>query len=571
MITVYINNQEFSARTGQTILEVCEQHNIQIPTLCHLKELSPTGACRICVVEVENVPNLVPACAYPVSADMRIFTNSPRVRRARKTNLELLVANHPRECLICIRNGNCELQTLAADYGLREFRYAGEIRHSLSDPASPSIERDPDKCILCGRCVRTCNEIQGVGAIDFIRRGFSSVVSPAYERSLNEVNCVFCGQCIMVCPVGALKEKSHQKNVWEAINDRNTFVTAQIAPAVRVAIGEEFGLPEGEDASLKIVTALKRMGIDKVFDTNFGADLTIMEEASELIHRLQNGAPVPLITSCSPGWIKYIEHFYPELLSHLSTCKSPQEMHGSVTKNYYAKIMGLSPENIHVTSIMPCTAKKFEAQRPELGHEYQDVDSVLTTRELIRMIKISGIDFKNLDETPFDNPLGESTGAAAIFGTSGGVMEAALRTAHWMMTGNEIPGIEFTAVRGFQGLKEAEIDINGILLKVAVISGLHDAPAVLDKIKNGTSPYHFIEVMACPGGCINGGGQPLPRNTEKLKARAEGLYKIDKYKKHRCSHQNEGIKILYREFLGKPNSPKAHEYLHTSYTPREVY
>jgi NADH-quinone oxidoreductase subunit G/NADP-reducing hydrogenase subunit HndD len=570
MATIYINGQEIKARKGETILAVCEREGIEIPTLCYMKELSPTGACRICVVEVEGYKNLLPACAFPVEDGMKIETNSPRVRRARKTNIELLIANHPQDCLVCVRNGNCELQDLTASYGIREYRYMGERRHVPCDIASPSLERDPEKCILCGRCVNACNEIQKVGAIDFIRRGFSSLVAPAYEYSVNETSCIYCGQCIMVCPVGALREKSHQKLVWEYINDRDLFTVAQIAPAVRVAVGEEFGLEPGVDVSAKMVTALKRMGFDRVFDTNFGADLTIMEEASELVHRLQKDQPIPMITSCSPGWVKYLEHFYPELLPHLSTCKSPHEMEGAIIKSYYAKIMGIEPEKIRVVSVMPCVAKKFEAQRPELGGEFPDVDAVITTREFIRMLKIAGIDFTKLPETEFDNPLGESTGAGAIFGASGGVMEAALRTAYWMITGVDLENLDFIEVRGLKGVKEAEVDINGTKLRVAAVSGVGHVREILDDIKNGKSRYHFIEVMACEGGCINGGGQPIPRNTDKLIARQQGLYRIDKNRKSRCSHHNEGVKILYKEFLEKPNSSVSHQYLHTKYTTREM-
>ncbi|GAB4170205.1 MAG: NADH-dependent [FeFe] hydrogenase, group A6 [Calditrichia bacterium] len=570
MATIYINGQEVKAKKNETILNVCEREGFNIPTLCYMKELSPTGACRMCVVEVEGYNNLVPACAYPIHDGMKIETNSARVRRARKTNIELLVANHPQDCLVCIRNGNCELQDLTSEYGVREFRYQGERRELPCDIASPSLERDPEKCILCGRCVNVCNDIQKIGAIDFIRRGFNSMVSPAYEYSLNETSCIYCGQCIMVCPVGALKEKSHQKQVWEYINNKKYFTVVQVAPAVRVALSEEFGLEMGQDASPKIVSALKRMGFDRVFDTNFGADLTIMEEASELVYRLQKNLPIPMITSCSPGWVKFIEHFYPELLKHVSTCKSPHEMEGAIIKSYYAKIMGINPENIRVVSLMPCTAKKFEAQRPELGDEYPDVDAVITTREFVRMVKIAGLDFKKLPDTPYDNPLGESTGAAAIFGASGGVLEAALRTAYWMITGVDLDNVDFNEVRGLKGVKETEIDINGTKLRVAAVSGVGNVRSILEDIKEGKSKYHFIEVMACEGGCINGGGQPIPRNLEKLEARMRGLYSIDQEKDARCSHHNEGVKILYKEFIGKPNSEVSHKYLHTTYTEREI-
>ena len=566
---IQINGKEVWANPGETILTVTEREGIKIPTLCYMKGFSPTGSCRICVVEVEGQRNLTPSCAFPVAEGMKIETNSPKVRRARKTVIELLIANHPMECLTCVRNGQCELQDLAAEYGVRELRYTGEIRTGKQDVASPALERDPNKCILCGRCVRVCHEVQNVGAIDFTKRGFSTVVTPSMDSSLNTIPCVFCGQCIAVCPVGALREKSHQKRVWEAINHKEKYVVAQVAPAIRVALGEEFGMEPGTEVTGKTVAALRRMGIDKVFDTNFGADLTILEEATELLNRIKNGGKIPMMTSCSPGWIKYMEHFYPDLLDNLSSCKSPHEMEGALIKSYFAAKIGIDPENIVVVSIMPCTAKKYEAQRPELGEKYPDVDAVLTTRELARMIKSAGIDFAKLPDEYFDDPMGESTGAAVIFGSSGGVMEAALRTAYFYMTGREMNNIEFSPIRGLEGLKEAKVDIDGTVLQVAAVSGLKNVDHILEQMRKGESPYHFIEVMACPGGCINGGGQPLPSDPDKARKRAEGIYAIDRKLPKRCSHHNESLKKLYDEFLGEPNGHKSHELLHTHYVNRK--
>ncbi len=567
---VTINGKELWANPGDTILNVAQREGIKIPTLCYLKGFTPTGSCRICVVEVEGQRNLVPSCAQPVTEGMRVLTNSTKVRRARKTIIELLIANHPQDCLVCVRNGNCELQDLASEYGVRDYRYTGERRMNKKDIASPSIERDPNKCILCGRCVRVCHETQNVGAIDLARRGFSSYVTPAMDSSLNTSPCVYCGQCITVCPVGALTEKSHEKLVWEAINDPNRIVIAQTAPSVRVALGEEFGMEPGSIVTGKMTAALRRMGVDMVFDTNFGADLTIMEEGAELISRLKNGGKIPLLTSCSPGWVKYVETFYPDLLEHVSTCKSPQEMTGAIIKSFYAQKMNIDPGKIFVVSVMPCTAKKFESQRPELGFNYPDVDAVLTTREMARMIKNSGIDFHKLPDDHFDDPLGESTGAGAIFGATGGVMEAALRTAHFFLTGKEMNDIEFSPIRGLDGVRRATVFINDIELHVAAVSGLKNIDSFLDDIRSGKSEFAFIEVMACPGGCINGGGQPLPADPEKVKKRAEAIYEIDRATARRCSHQNSSIQKLYQEFLGEPNSHKSHELLHTHFVSREI-
>jgi len=535
-----------------------------------MKDLFPTGACRICVVEVEGMRGLTPSCAYPVMEGMKVETNSQRVKTARKTIVELLIENHPQDCLICVRNKNCELQNLAERYNIREHRFVGEKKNHAIDISSASMERDPAKCILCGRCARTCGEIQKIGAIDFINRGFSSSVSTPYNKGLNVSDCILCGQCILVCPTAALREKSHSKEVMNAINQKKKFTVAQIAPAVRASIGEEFNLPLGTNATGQLVTGLKRLGFKKVFDTNFAADLTIMEEATELVKRVTNNGTLPMFTSCCPGWVKYIEQNRPQLLDHISTCKSPHEMEGAILKTYYAKKMGLDPKDIYVVSIMPCTVKKFESERPELKEDhYTDVDAVLTTRELVRLFNMSGIDFNDLPETEFDNPLGESTGAAAIFGTSGGVMEAALRTAYYFISGKELDKLELQEVRGSEGVRSATVPINGMNVNVAIVNGIGNVGPVLDAIEKGQSEYHFIEVMSCPGGCINGGGQPIHQKPEKIKKRIQSLYEIDAKMKHRRSHENESVNKLYKEFLGEPNSHKAHEVLHTEYSDRK--
>ncbi|MGK9368993.1 NADH-dependent [FeFe] hydrogenase, group A6 [Melioribacter sp. Ez-97] len=570
MIELTINDIKVKAEEGMTILEAAKSVGIHIPTLCHMKDLFPTGACRICVVEVEGMRNLTPSCAYPVTEGMKVQTNSPRVRVARKTIVELLIENHPQDCLICVRNKNCELQDLSERYNVREHRYVGEKKNHAIDISSPSMERDPAKCILCGRCVRTCNEIQKIGAIDFTNRGFKSNVTTPFNKGLNVSDCILCGQCILVCPTAALRERSHAKEVVNALNDKKKFTVVQVAPAVRATLGEEYNLPIGTNVTGKIITGLRRLGFDKVFDTNFGADLTIIEEATELINRLSKGGVTPMFTSCCPGWIKFAEQNYPHLLEHLSTCKSPHEMEGAIIKSYYAKKMGLNPEDIFVVSIMPCTVKKFEASRPELSEEKMpDVDAVLTTRELVRLFKVAGIDFNDLPDDEFDNPLGESTGAAAIFGTSGGVMEAALRTAYFKLSGKELENVDLTNVRGFDGVKEFSVDINGTTVNVAVVNGIGNVRGILEQIEKGESKYHFIEVMACPGGCINGGGQPIHQKPEKVQKRARALYEIDAKMKNRKSHENESLKKLYNEFLGEPNGHLSHELLHTTYVNRK--
>lgn len=570
MVELTINDIKVKAEEGMTILDAAKSVGIHVPTLCHMKDLFPTGSCRICVVEVEGMRGLTPSCAYPVMQGMKIQTNSPRVRIARKTIVELLIENHPQDCLVCVRNKNCELQDLSERYNIREHRYVGEKKDHAIDISSASMERDPAKCILCGRCVRACGEIQKIGAIDFTNRGFSSNVTTPFNKGLNVSDCILCGQCILVCPTAALREKSHSKEVMNAIVNKKKFTIAQIAPAVRATLGEEYNLPLGTNVTGQIITGLKRLGFQKVFDTNFAADLTIMEEAHELIGRITKGGTLPMFTSCCPGWVKYIEQNYPELLAHVSSCKSPHEMEGAILKSYYAKKMGLDPKDIYVVSIMPCTVKKFESNRPELAEEHKaDVDAVLTTRELVRLFKMAGIDFNDLPEEEFDNPLGESTGAAAIFGTSGGVMEAALRTAYFKISGEELKKLDLTDVRGNAGVKESTIDIKGTKVNVAVVNGIGNIQPILDEIKKGESKYHFIEVMACPGGCINGGGQPIHQKTDKVKKRVQALYEIDSKMKNRRSHENESVLKLYKEFLGEPNGHHAHELLHTTYVDRK--
>ena len=570
MVQLKINDIKINAEDGMTILDAAKSVGISIPTLCHLKELAPTGACRICSVEVDGQRGLVPSCAFPIYDGMVVHTNSARVRRARKTIVELLIENHPQDCLVCVRNKNCELQDLAETYSVREHRYVGETKSHAIDISSTSMERDPAKCILCGRCVRVCHEIQKIGAIDFTQRGFNSIVTTPYNKGLNISDCILCGQCILVCPTAALREKSSMKEVAAALNNKNKYTIVQVAPAVRATLGEEYNFPLGTDITGQLVTGLRRLGFKRVFDTNFAADLTILEEAAELIGRINNKNVLPMFTSCCPGWVKYAEKNYPEILEHISSCKSPHEMEGAVLKTYYAKKMGINPKDIFVVSIMPCTVKKYESSRLELQEDAKpDVDAVLTTRELVRFFKLAGIDFRDLPEDNFDNPLGEATGAAAIFGTSGGVMEAAIRTAYYYLTGENLETLELNSVRGLEGIKEAAININGLLLNVAVVNGIGNIGTVIKDVLNGNSKYHFIEVMSCPGGCINGGGQPIHQKPEKLEKRMKALYQIDLRMKHRKSYENESLKSLYKEFFVEPNSPKAHEILHTKYFNRK--
>ena len=577
MVNITIDSKEISVPKNYTILEAARQANIEIPTLCFLKDINEIGACRMCLVEIEGARSLQAACVSPVGEGMKIKTNSKKVREARKVTLELILSDHDRKCLTCSRSENCELQKLAKDLNIDDIRFEGKKEKKTIDDFSPSIVRDPNKCILCKRCVSVCKNVQTVGVIDTNERGIKAVVSCAYDKSLNEVPCTMCGQCITVCPVGALREKNDIEKVWDAISDDETYVITQTAPAVRAGLGEAFGYPIGTRVTGKMVAALKRLGFDKVFDTDTGADITIMEEGTELIERIKNGGKLPMITSCSPGWIKFCEHNYPEFLDNLSTCKSPHTMFGALLKSYYAEKIGVAPERIFVVSIMPCTAKKYEAARPEMGENgLKDVDVVLTTRELAQMIKEARIDFRNIEEEQFDNPMGEASGAGVIFGATGGVMEAALRTVADILSGENKQDIEYNAVRGVDGIKEAHVKIGYRVIKSAVAHGLGNARKVLEKVKAKEADYDFIEIMACPGGCVNGGGQPIQPSsvrsfTDLRKERAKALYQEDKISTFRKSHENKVVQKIYEEFLGKPGSHKAHELLHTHYTERENY
>lgn len=571
MFEIEANNRKIKAEAGETILSVLKRANIHVPTLCHLEGMTPSGACRMCVVEVEGMSGLIPSCSYPVREGMKIQTNSPKAIQARKTIIELLLANHPDDCLYCVRNGNCQLQDLAGEYGVRERRLSAKRTEYTVDKTSPSIVRDQAKCILCGKCVRVCEEIQNVSAIDFAGRGSKTVIATALGENLNVSSCINCGQCIMVCPTGALREKSYLKEVRDALADPEKHVVVQHAPAISVSIAEEFGAKSGTDANGILVTALRRIGFDRIFDTSFSADLTIMEEAAELVHRITNGGTLPMMTSCSPGWIKYVEQFYPEFIENLSTCKSPQQMLGAVIKSYYAEINGIKPENIFSVSVMPCTAKKFEIQRPGMGSGgVFDMDAVLSTRELARLIKMYGIDFTNIPPSQADNPFGERTTAGKIFGATGGVMEAALRTAYHLITGEEMTDLKVDAVRGQKGIKEAVVEIGDLKAGVAVVNGVGNAAKLLDEIKAGRDDLVFIEVMTCPGGCVAGGGQPRGTDQESIKARLGALYKIDQSEEIRVSHKNSEIRRLYDEYLGKPLGEKSHHLLHTSYQKRDV-
>lgn len=576
-LNIKINGMEVSAPAGSTILEAARLANIEIPTLCFLKEINEIGACRICVVEVKGAKSLVASCVYPINEGMEVWTNSPKVLAARKKTLQLLLSNHNRSCLSCVRSGNCELQQLARELGVEdEGFYDGEKTPSEIDDSAAHMIRDNSKCILCRRCVAVCEKTQGIGVIGANERGFATFIGSAFDMGLGETSCVSCGQCIAVCPTGALQEKSQIDDVLAAIADPKKHVIVQTAPAVRAGLGEEFGYPIGTNVEGKMAAALRRIGFDKVFDTDFGADLTIMEEANEFIERVQNGGVLPMITSCSPGWVKYCEHYFPDMTENLSSCKSPQQMFGAIAKSYYAEKEGLDPKDIVSVSIMPCTAKKFEIGRPdEDANGVPDMDYTLTTRELARMIKKVGIKFTTLPDEKFDEPLGISTGAGVIFGATGGVMEAALRTAVETLTGEELKHLDFTDVRGTQGIKEASYNVAGMEVKVAVASGLGNARELLNKVKSGEANYHFIEIMGCPGGCVNGGGQPQQpgyvRNTTDIRGlRAKVLYDADAGMPIRKSHENPAIKELYATYLGKPGSEKAHHLLHTTYVKRKV-
>lgn len=577
MVNIKINNMPLSVPKGISILEAARMAGIEIPTLCYLKKINEIGACRICMAEVKGARSLVTACVYPVNEGMEIFTNTERVRKSRKMTLELILSTHDRKCLSCVRSGTCELQQLCKEFGVDdEGRFDGANPVREYDDSAIHMIRDNGKCILCRRCVAAC-QAQHISVIGANARGFDTHIGSAFERPLDSVACVSCGQCIVNCPTGAIYEKDDTAKVLEAINDPEKFVVVHTAPSIRVTLGECFGMHIGTNVQGKMVAALRRLGFDKVFDTDFGADLTIVEEANEFLGRVQNGGVLPMITSCSPGWIKYCEHYYPDMLDHLSTCKSPQQMSGAIIKTWYAEKMGIDPKDIVVVGIMPCTAKKFETKRDDQAASgYPDVDYSLTTRELGRMIESAGIYFKHLPDEEFDNPLGDSTGAAVIFGATGGVMEAALRTAVEKLSGEELKSLDFTEVRGTDGIKEASYTVNGMEVKVCVVSGLANANTIMEKVKNGTADYHFIEIMGCPGGCVNGGGQPIQhavvRNFVDLRARrAAALYEADKDMPLRKSHESEAVKRLYAEFLGEPGSHKAHEVLHTSYVARPKY
>ncbi len=577
MVNLTIDNQKVTVPKGTTILNAAKKAGIDIPTLCFLKDINEVGDCRMCIVEVEGRRGFATSCIQTVEEGMIVHTHTQNVLEARHVILDLIISNHAKDCLTCTRSGNCELQTLATKFNVLNIEFEGERTEHKIDDLSPSIVRDFNKCILCRRCVAACKNVQKIGAIDCINRGFESCISTVGDQSLNDVNCTFCGQCIEACPTGALHEKETINDVWVKLKDPETTVIVQTAPAVRVALGEEFGMPIGTNVVGKMVTALKRLGFDRVFDTNTGADLTIMEEANEFIERFTKNDNLPMITSCSPGWVKFIEMNYPELLPHLSSCKSPHEMFGAILKTYYAKREGLDPSKLYVVSVMPCIAKKFERQRPEMMQDnLYDVDNVITTRELARMIKQANIEFEKLEDSNFDSPIGEASGAGAIFGTTGGVMEAALRTAQDTLTGEDLPKIDFEQVRGGEGIKRATVNIAGKDINVVVASGLANARTILEEIKSGKANYQFVEIMACPGGCIMGGGQPIKSSkiraeVDVRKSRADALYTIDERSIVRKSHENPFMKKLYKDFLEKPGSEIAERLLHTTYTKREKY
>ena len=577
MVNLKIDNIPVSVPAGTTVLEAARNAGIKIPSLCFLKDINEIGACRICVVEVKGAKSLVASCVYPVSEGMEVFTNTEKVRHSRQLTLELILSNHRMDCLTCSRSGRCELQDLARDLGIDAVRYAADNLPPQIEDSAPHLIRDNSKCVLCRRCTAVCRKSQEVGVIGCNDRGFATHVGCAFDRDLNEVDCVSCGQCIVACPTGALQEKDDTAKVWAALNDPTKHVVVGPAPSIRVTLGECFGMPIGTNVEGKMVTALRRLGFDKVFDVDNAADFTIMEEGTEFLHRLQNGGTLPLITSCSPGWIRFCEQHYPEMVPNLSSCKSPQQMFGTLVKTYYAEKMGINPRDIFVVSIMPCTAKKYEVRREEMRqHGWLPVDVSLTTRELGRMITRAGLLFQNLPDGEFDEMLGVSTGAAAIFGASGGVMEAALRTVVEVVTKGEMKPLEFTEVRGMTGIKEASYDLPGKTVRVCVTSGLANAKKVLDGVKSGEMQYDFIEIMACPGGCINGGGQPIQhadvRNWTDVRAlRAKALYTQDAGMTYRRSHENPIVQQVYKEYLGEPGGHRAHELLHTTYIPQKRY
>ena len=576
-INLTIDDQKVTVPEGTTILQAAKQAGIDIPTLCFLKDINEVGDCRMCIVEVEGRKGFATSCIQKVEEGMVVHTHTPNVLEARHVILDLIISNHSKDCLTCTRSGNCELQVLATKFNVLNIEFEGERTEHKIDDLSPSIVRDFNKCILCRRCVAACKNVQEIGAIDCINRGFESCISTVGDHSLNDVNCTFCGQCIEACPTGALHEKETINDVWVKLKDPDAVVLVQTAPAVRVALGEEFGMPIGTNVTGKMITALKRLGFNKVFDTNTGADFTIMEEANEFVERFKKHDELPMLTSCCPGWIKYIEMNYPEMLPHLSSCKSPHQMFGAVLKTYYAQKEGIDPEKIYTVSVMPCIAKKFESKRPEMKENgLEDVDNVITTRELARMIKQANIDFEKLEDSKFDDPMGEATGAAAIFGVTGGVMEAALRTAEDILTGEDLPKIDFEQVRGSEGIKRATVTIAGKPISVVAASGLSNAKKILEEIKTGKANYQFVEIMACPGGCIMGGGQPIKHSkiraeVDVQKLRASSLYSIDEKSTIRKSHENPVIKKIYEEYLEKPGGYRAEKLLHTKYTKREKY
>lgn len=569
--TIEINNKKIEASKGELLIDVLSRNGIRVPTLCHMKNYLPSGSCRMCVVENQSNGKLITSCSYPVEEGMKIQTNSPRVVESRKVIVELLLSNHPDDCLYCVRNGKCTLQDLAGEHNVVERRISGKKNDHHKDLSSLSIVRDPDKCILCGRCVRVCEEVMDVSAIDYINRGSRSVIGTAFNKGLNVSSCVNCGQCILVCPTGALSEKPHINEVQMALNDKDKMVIVQYAPAVTVSIAEAFGLEPGADLNGLLNAALRKIGFDRVYDTSFSADLTIMEESAELIHRIQNNGVLPMITSCCPAWIKYAEEFAHDMLPNLSTCKSPQQMLGAMVKSYISEKEQKDPHQIYSVSIMPCMAKKFEAQRENMTHRgITDVDAVLSTRELIRLIRLYGIEIEKLNPETADSPLGVRSSAGKLFGNTGGVMEAAIRTAYFKLTGKDLVSFRIPEIRGFRGRKETRIRIGDLELGVAVVSGLKNAHLLLEEIHGGRNDIHFIEVMACPGGCVAGGGQRVGCGESDILARMRSLYAIDDQETIKMSHKNPEVIELYQEFLGEPLGHKSHELLHTSYNKRDV-